>query len=72
MDRNRTTIGILTAYTAFSEVYVDDLWVDKSFRDQGYGKRLLLELEYHFKGRGFKVESIRRNIKNPNPTKTFL
>lgn len=47
------TFGVLTAYTAFAEVYIDDLWVDQSFRGKGYGRRLLQALEDHFKGKGF-------------------
>lgn len=47
------TIGAINAYTAFAEIYVDDIWVDKPFRNRGYGKKLLQELENHFKGQGF-------------------
>lgn len=46
-------IGVINAYTAFAEIYVDDIWVDNAHRGQGYGKRLLQELENHFKGKGF-------------------
>lgn len=46
-------IGVLTAFTAFAEVYVDDIWVETSSRGRGYGRKLLLELENHFKGKGF-------------------
>lgn len=52
-DKNGTPIGVVNAYTAFAEVYVDDIWVDTSFRSQGYGRKLLQELENHFKGKGF-------------------
>ncbi len=52
-DNNGTPIGVVNAYTAFAEVYVDDIWVDTSFRGQGYGRKLLQELENHFKGNGF-------------------
>lgn len=45
--------GAINAYTAFAEIYVDDIWVDRSFRGQGYGRRLLQELEKKFKGKGF-------------------
>ena len=85
--------GILNAFTAFSEIYVEDLWVDKTYRGQGYGRKLLEELENHFKGKGFnninlvtsafnapdfykkcgfKVEFVRKNLKNPKLTKTFF
>jgi ribosomal protein S18 acetylase RimI-like enzyme len=51
-DENRI-VGVLNAYTAFAEVYVDDLWIDKSYRGKGYGRKLLQALEDHFKGEGF-------------------
>jgi ribosomal protein S18 acetylase RimI-like enzyme len=47
------TIGVLNAYTAFAEVYIDDIWVDKSCRGKGYGRKLISELENHFAGKGF-------------------
>ena len=46
-------VGVLNAYTVFSEVYIDDLWVDKFHRGQGYGKKLVQALEDHFEGKGF-------------------
>ncbi len=46
-------IGVLNAFTAFAEVYVDDMWVDQSFRGQGHGKTLLQALEKYFTGQGF-------------------
>jgi ribosomal protein S18 acetylase RimI-like enzyme len=46
-------VGVLSAYTAFAEIYVEDIWVDKAYRGKGYGKKLLNELEKHFKGKGF-------------------
>lgn len=52
-DHDGAVIGALSAYTIFSEIYVDEIWIDKSFRGRGYGKKLLLELENHFKGKGF-------------------
>lgn len=45
--------AVLNAYTAFAEVYVDDLWVAQSYRGKGYGKKLLETLEQHFEGKGF-------------------
>ncbi|WP_075883115.1 GNAT family N-acetyltransferase [Candidatus Protochlamydia sp. W-9] len=46
-------LGILNAFTAFSEIYVDDVWVDKPYRGRGYGRKLLETLENHFKNKGF-------------------
>lgn len=52
-DKEGNAIGVLSAYTAFSEVYVDDIWVEASLRGKGIGSRLLQKLEHHFKGKGF-------------------
>lgn len=52
-DDNEEAIGVLNAFTAFSEVYIDDLWVDSAHRGKGHGRTLLKELENHFTGRGF-------------------
>lgn len=52
-DESGNTLGVLNAYTAFSEIYVDDMWVNSSCRGKGYGRKLLQELENHFEGKGF-------------------
>lgn len=52
-DKEGNAIGAINAFTAFSEIYIDDIWVDKSFRGQGYGRKLLQALEDHFRGKGF-------------------
>jgi ribosomal protein S18 acetylase RimI-like enzyme len=52
-DDNEDVVGVLNAFTAFSEIYIDDLWVDSAHRGQGHGRTLLKELEDHFKGQGF-------------------
>lgn len=52
-DEHDKVIGVINAFTAFAEVYIDDIWVDKSFRHKGYGRKLLQALENHFKGKGF-------------------
>lgn len=46
-------IGVLNAYTAFAEVYIEDLWVSTSFRGKGYGRQLIQALEKRFQGKGF-------------------
>lgn len=55
MIKNDTgnVIGVLNAYTAFSEIYIDDLWVNSKHRKQGYGTQLITALEERFKGKGF-------------------
>lgn len=52
-DESGNVLGVLNAFTAFSEIYVDDMWVDNSYRGKGYGRKLLQELEKHFEGKGF-------------------
>jgi len=51
-DHNKT-IGVLNAYTAFAEVYIEDMWIDSNHRRLGYGKKLIEELENHFTSKGF-------------------
>ncbi|MDP3269638.1 GNAT family N-acetyltransferase [Legionella rowbothamii] len=50
---NNIVCGVINAFTAFAEIYVDDIWVDSAYRGRGYGKKLLQTLEDHFKGQGF-------------------
>lgn len=52
-DDNNEPIGILEAYTAFAEIYIDDIWVDTQHRKKGLGKMLLTHLEQHFNDKGF-------------------
>jgi ribosomal protein S18 acetylase RimI-like enzyme len=52
-EHTGNVIAVLCAYTAFAEIYVDDLWVDAPHRGKGYGKHLLYSLENHFKRKGF-------------------
>jgi ribosomal protein S18 acetylase RimI-like enzyme len=42
-------VGVLNGYTAYAEVYIDDLWVDEAFRQQGYATELIQALELQFK-----------------------
>lgn len=51
-DKN-DILGCLTAYTAFAEIYVDDLWVKPEYRGKSLGRKLLGDLEDRFKGKGF-------------------
>lgn len=52
-DNDNEPIGVLNAYTAFAEIYIDDIWVDSSYRGKGYGRQLMEALVNHFKGKGF-------------------
>lgn len=52
-DDQNTTLGVLNAFTAFAEIYIDDMWVDSHYRGKGYGRKLIQALEDYFKGKGF-------------------
>ncbi|MBR1735223.1 MAG: GNAT family N-acetyltransferase [Alphaproteobacteria bacterium] len=51
--KDSNIIGVLTGYTAFSEIYIDDLLVLPNYRCKGIGKKLLTYVEQHFRGLGF-------------------
>ncbi len=46
-------IGVLTGYSAYAEIYVDDLWVDAAHRKLGQGRKLLETVDSHFRGKGY-------------------
>jgi ribosomal protein S18 acetylase RimI-like enzyme len=48
-----TIAGALSAYTAFAEIYVDDIWVRPDHRGKNLGRMLLQSLESRFKGKGY-------------------
>lgn len=48
-----TLCGALQAYTAYAEIYVEDLWVAEAYRRRGYGRQLLTRLEQEFAGTGY-------------------
>ncbi len=50
---NGEVVGVLNAYTAYAEVYIDDMWVDAKYRGKGYGRALIQKLEQMFQGKGF-------------------
>ncbi len=52
-NENGEIFGVLNAYTAYAEIYIEDLWVDESVRRMGYGKQLMQALENHFRGKGY-------------------
>ena len=52
-DEHDVICGVLNAYTVYSEIYIDDIWVDEHARGKGYGRQLLQALENHFSGKGF-------------------
>ena len=52
-DAGGETIGVLSAYTAFAEIYIDDIWVDANHRNRGLGRKLLEALEDRYKDAGY-------------------
>lgn len=46
-------VGFLIAYTAYAEIYIDDIWVQPAYRGQGLGCKLLNKLEQCYKGKGY-------------------
>lgn len=65
-SNNGIVIGALQAYTAFAEVYVDDIWVDPSYRGQHLGQKLLEELENKFKDKEYNnINLVTSNFQAP-------
>lgn len=52
-EANNEPVAVLEAYTAFAEIYIDDIWVETQHRKKGFGKKLLTHLEQHFDDKGF-------------------
>lgn len=53
-ENNGEIVGVLNAYTAFSEIYVEDLCVNPNFRRHGIGREMLTYLFDFFLGKGFE------------------
>ena len=54
-------IGCLTAYTAYQEIYIEDLIIFEKYRNCGYGKLLILELENLFKDQNYNNINLATN-----------
>jgi ribosomal protein S18 acetylase RimI-like enzyme len=39
--------------TIFAEIYINEMWIDSKYRNKGFGRLLLSELEKQFEGKGF-------------------
>lgn len=46
-------IGVLDAFSSYSCIHIRDLWIDKAYRGQGYGRELINKLEDYCKDKGF-------------------
>lgn len=52
-DERGEAVGVINAFTAYSEIYIDDIWVAAAVRRKGLGRRLIQALEEHFAQEGF-------------------
>ena len=52
-SENGNTLGIITGYTSYEEVYIDDLIVIDKYRGNDIGTKLVKKVEEHFNGKGF-------------------
>lgn len=52
-NEKNETIGVLEAFSSYSSIYINELWVDKDYRGKGYGTQLIAELERLYKNKGF-------------------
>lgn len=46
-------MGVLQAYTAYSEIYIDDIFVFPKFRSSGVGRKLIQNLLEKYQGKGY-------------------
>lgn len=44
-NTENTLVGALTADLLWDWIYIDELWVDESLRGQGFGKKLMKQVE---------------------------
>jgi ribosomal protein S18 acetylase RimI-like enzyme len=52
-NSHQEILGALVAYTAFAEIYIDDIWVKPEYRGLGLGRQLLQTLEQLYSGQGY-------------------
>lgn len=52
-SENGDVLGIITGYTSYEEVYIDDLIVIDKYRGNDIGTKLVKKVENYFKGKGF-------------------
>jgi ribosomal protein S18 acetylase RimI-like enzyme len=61
IEEDGKIIGAITGYTCWTEVYIDDLGIDKKYRGKGYGKKLVEKVEEHFKNTKYKNIALSTN-----------
>ncbi len=52
-SEGENTLGIITGYTCYEEIYIDDLIVVDEYRGNNIGEKLVKKIEEHFSGKGF-------------------
>ena len=52
-NEKEDVIGMMEAFSSYSCIHIQDLWIDASYRGKGLGRQLLKTLEQHFEGKGF-------------------
>lgn len=66
-NEKEEAIGVLQAYTAYAEIYIDDLWVAPYERQKGLGSALLHALEARFKNQGYNnINLVTNNFQAPD------
>ncbi len=52
-DEQGDVIGVLEAFSSYSCIHLQDLWVDEAHRGRGYGRRLITALEKYATSKSF-------------------
>ncbi|MGL6173653.1 MAG: GNAT family N-acetyltransferase [Cellulosilyticaceae bacterium] len=52
-EADNEVLGVISGYTCYEEVYIDDLVVARVNRNKGIGRQLLENVEHHFTHQGF-------------------
>lgn len=68
-NQQNDIVGTLMAYTAFAEIYVDDIWVHPDYSGQTLGRQLLAGFENRFKRRGYNNMNL---VTNAFQAPTFI
>lgn len=53
IDEQGRVIGVLEAFSSYSCVHIQDLWIDEIHRGKGYGRQLIASLEKYAVSKGF-------------------